>query len=74
MALYAGDAKLLEIVEDVVRVTQDNDIAVACAVGGTSSVMHYKLNVKDNVKVSLLAQLFVKQMCYTFKTLPLNEI
>ena len=39
VALYAGDAKLLEIVEDVVRVTQDNDIAVACAQGGTSSVM-----------------------------------
>ena len=53
MALYAGDAKLLEIVEDVVRVTQDNDIAVACAVGGTSSVTYYKLNVKDRVKVSL---------------------
>ena len=42
--------------EDVVRITQDNDIAVACAVGGTSSVTYYKLNVKDKVKVSLLAQ------------------
>ena len=50
MALYAGDAKLLEIVEDVVRVTQDNDIAVACAVGGTLSVTYYELNVKDKVK------------------------
>ena len=34
MALYAGDAALLQMVEDAVRVTQDNDIAVYIAVGG----------------------------------------
>ena len=34
VALYAGDPKLPEVVEDMVRVTQDSDLSVACSVGG----------------------------------------
>ena len=34
VALYAGDPKLPEVVEEMVRVTQDSDLSVACSVGG----------------------------------------
>ena len=40
VALYAGDPKLPEMVEKMVRVTQDNDLAVACSVAGNTMLQH----------------------------------
>ena len=33
VALHAGDPKLSEMVEKMVRVTQDNELAVSCSLG-----------------------------------------
>ncbi|XP_038055516.1 crystallin J1A-like [Patiria miniata] len=44
VALYAGDPKLMEYVETVVRITQNNDIAVRFALAGAKLVEDYVLN------------------------------